>query len=137
MNGLRYWYIITKDLTFKKLFLLDGCGALLTAVLLSQVVANYEHLFGVSRHIVLVLAVVAGCIAIYSFSCRWLLTKNWKPYLTGVALVNSLYSLFTFGLIVNLYPTMTWLGIIYFVGEVLVILSLVMMEFQLIRTKPK
>lgn len=55
--------------TINKLFLIDGIGALITALLLSQVLARYESVFGMPASLLYVLAGVAACFAVYSLTC--------------------------------------------------------------------
>lgn len=119
-----------KNLSYKQLFLIDGLGAVLTAVLLSQVLARFETTFGMSRDICHFLAGMAGSFAVYSLSCHCLLRENWKPYLKGIAVANTMYCLVTLGLVIYLFASLTWLGILYFLGEILVVLGLAAVEFS-------
>ena len=119
------------NMDFRQLFLIDGIGAMVTAVLLSQVLARFESVFGMPSTILYALASLAVGFAVYSFTCYWLLKKNWKPYLKGIAIANMIYSLTTLGLIVYLNESVTYLGLIYFIGEIIIILFLASWEFKL------
>lgn len=119
------------NMDFRQLFLIDGIGAMVTAVLLSQVLARFESVFGMPSTILYALASLAVGFAVYSFTCYWLLKKNWKPYLKGIAIANMIYSLTTLGLIVYLNESLTYLGLIYFIGEIIIILFLASWEFKL------
>ncbi len=61
------------SLTAKQVFLIDGIGAMLTAVLLSQVMAKYESLFGMPLKILYLLAAIALLYSLYSPGCYFLL----------------------------------------------------------------
>jgi hypothetical protein len=115
--------------TAKQLFLADGLGAILTATLLSQVLARWPSLFGVPASVLYVLAGIAACFALYSLSCYFMLRERHGFYLRIIATANTLYCLATLGLMVSL-PGISWLGIAYFIGEIIVILLLVNVEFR-------
>jgi len=118
------------NLSFKQLFLVDGLGAVVTALLLSQVLARWEPLFGMPKSVLFVLAGIAGCFAVYSLLCHFLVEKNWRPYLRGIAIANTLYCCLTLGLVVYRYEALTWLGIAYFLGEIMLVLFLVTVEVK-------
>jgi hypothetical protein len=118
----------------KQLFLVDGLGAILTATLLSQVLVRWQALFGVPASVLYVLAGLAACFALYSLSCYFLLRKRHAFYLRVIAAANAIYCLATLGLMVSL-PTISWLGIAYFIGEIIVILLLVNLEFRTVHKR--
>lgn len=118
------------NLDLKKLFLIDGLGALVTALLLSQVLARFESVFGMPREILWVLAGIAGCFAVYSFLCHLFIEENGQPYLKGIAVANTVYCITTLGLVIYLNESLTYLGIAYFIGEIFIILILVRLEFN-------
>lgn len=112
------------------MFLIDGLGAIVTAILLSQVLARFETVFGMPRDILWVLAGAAGCFAVYSISCHLFLKKNGKPFLQGIAIANLIYCLTTLVLVIYLRESLTYLGLAYFIGEMIIILILVRWEFS-------
>ena len=117
----------------KRLFLIDGLGALTTALLLSQVLARFDSLFGMPRPILFLLSGIAFIFAIYSMSCHLLLKKNFTPFLAGIATANVLYCILTSGLVIYYFPALTGLDVAYFVGEIIIILLLVAAEYRSIR----
>lgn len=121
---------MVQNLTPRQLFLIDGIGAIVTALLLSQVLARWQPLFGMPREILYVLAAIAGGFAVYSLLCHLRLTDRWKPYLRAIAIANTLYCLVTLGLVVYLRASLTWLGIAYFIGEIAVVMTLVSVEMR-------
>ena len=115
--------------TIRQIFLLDAFGALVTATLLSQVLARMEPVFGMPRDLLFLLAGVATCFAIYSLMC-WLFVGNkWRHFLRAIAIANTVYCLITLALVVLLYEQLTWLGIAYFIGEIVLVMLLVSVEF--------
>jgi hypothetical protein len=124
--------------TFKtnpqKLFLFDGAGAILTASLLTFVLAPNESFFGMPSYIVYVLAAVSCMLIIYSFGCYIIQPKNPKPFIQLLSLFNSLYSLTTFILLLKLYNQLTVWGLLYFGGELIVLALLIYIEIQVSRS---
>lgn len=119
-----------KNLNHKKLFLLDGLGATLTALLLSQVLGRYESLFGMPREILFTLAGIACSFAVYSLLCYLFLNQNWQPFLKGIAIANTSYCVITLCLLVYQNDSLTFWGFAYFSGEIIVILILARAEFK-------
>ena len=115
----------------KDFFFVDGIGAWLSAFLLSMVLANFIPVFGMPLHILTVLALIAGFFAFYSFGCYFFLKHNWRPFLKGIAIANLLYCCFTIGLVLYHYAKLTFLGVAYFLAEILVISVLIFIEFKL------
>ena len=62
--------------TIKKVFLLDGVGAIITGLMLSQVLARFVPLFGMPANLLFILSGLAFCFALYSLSCYLLVVEN-------------------------------------------------------------
>lgn len=123
-----------QKLSYDNIFLIDGIGALLTATLLSQVLARWVPVFGMPQAILYVLAGLAGGFAVYSLACHFWLQPRRAAFLKGIALANTLYCVLTLGLVICLSGTLTPLGIVYFLGEIMVVMGLVSLEAQLIKS---
>lgn len=113
----------------KKLFLLDSLGALLTAFLLGVVLVQFEPIFGMPAKTLYVLSFIACLFAIYSFFCYWRIPANWRPYLRAIAIANLIYCCITFTLIFYCYQELTTLGVLYFLGEIIIIIALSSFEW--------
>src|SRR5688572_29270336 len=98
----------------KRLFLIDGLGALATASLLSFFLARLEHIFGMPQTISYFLSSVAAIYSIYSLCCYFLIRQDRKPFLQIIATANILYSIATIILMQYYYSRLTWLGLTYF-----------------------
>lgn len=122
---------MSKSISFQNIFLIDALGALTTTILLSQVLARFESVFGMPREILYLLALIAALFAIYSFWCHWRTKVNRIPYLKGIALANTLYCILTLGLVIHLHHSLTWLGTAYFIGEIIIVMGLVLVEIKL------
>jgi hypothetical protein len=114
----------------KKLLLFDGFGAMLSALLLGMVLVRWQHLIGMPVQVLHILAAVAGLFACYSFASYFLSNDNWKPYLRGIAWANIIYCVCTLGLAFCFRSVLTQAGWLYFIGEVIVVSSLAIIELR-------
>lgn len=114
----------------KSLFLIDGLGALFTAFLAGVILRMFEDDFGMPQKYLIILLTLACIFAVYSMSCYFFVGKNWRTYLKIIAVANLMYSLLTAVLVMLLYQQLTILGVIYFMGEILIIIGLVYIELS-------
>ena len=113
----------------KKLFLIDSLGAVLTAFFLGVFLVRFEDSFGMPKTILYFLSSIACIYAIYSICCYFLLANIWGPYLMkGIIIANLVYCCLTIVLVFYFYQKLTMLGLIYFVLELMVIISLIIIE---------
>ncbi|RYF80022.1 MAG: hypothetical protein EOO03_17680 [Chitinophagaceae bacterium] len=108
--------------------MLDALGALMTAFVLSTILARFNSYFGMPSHVLYLLVVVACVFMFYSIGCYLWLKRNYRPYLLLIAFANLLYCAFTIGSVGFFYKKITVLGFIYFLLESLVIIGLVLVE---------
>ena len=116
----------------KRLFLIDGLGAFLTAFMLGVVLANFESSFGMPLKTLYFLTFLAGIFCFYSFCCYFFVSDNWRPFLKVIAVANTLYCCITLGLVFYYYQNLTLLGVVYFFGEIGVVMGLVVVELRVI-----
>ncbi|PJZ83245.1 hypothetical protein [Leptospira harrisiae] len=115
----------------KYIFLIDGLGAILSGVLLSLVLPLYIDYLGMPIDTLYILSILPFVYAVYSLLCCVLNPFQWKFYLRVIALANFLYCAFTmFYLLMNLDQT-TIVCEIYFVLEMMVVVSLASFEWKL------
>jgi uncharacterized membrane protein YuzA (DUF378 family) len=114
----------------RKLFLIDSLGALVSAIMLGAVLTQFEETFGVPQRILYLLAGIAGLFSIYSFVCFLSNGTNCKPRLKIIAIANLLYCMLTAGLIFSMYDKITGMALIYFLGEISIIISLAVIELK-------
>lgn len=135
-HTLRYIAISKESMnySFKQLFLIDGIGALVTVVMLSQVLARYEPLFGMPKGVLYVLSGIAFCFAAYSLTCHFLISTHFKIFLKVILSANVVYTFLTIGLVIFYFRTLTWLGLAYFTVELIVIYILVLAEYRKVKT---
>jgi len=114
----------------KRLFLVDGTGALVSAVMIGGVLASYPEVVGMPRSVLFFLACLAAMFAVYSFSCYLWAGTRWRSFLRVIAMVNTAYCVLTFGLMCTDYRALQLTGVVYFVLEIVVILLLVKIELE-------
>lgn len=112
----------------KKVFLIDALGALISLFSFWCILYPLETYFGIPTSVLLVLSIIAIFLFLYSFSCYKLIKKHWKPYLKIIIILNSLYILFSIGLIFYHFKQLTFLGVSYFVIEITVIIVVLFVE---------
>jgi hypothetical protein len=118
----------------KRIFLVDGIGALVTAVLLSMVLMPFESFFGMPKSILFVLATMAFVFALYSILCFLFLQRNLKFFLKIILFANLTYCFISIGLVFYFFESLTHFGIAYFLGEILIIAVLIYFENKKIRS---
>lgn len=121
----------------KNIFLLDSFGALLTTVLLYFILRNFNDFFGLSKDVFECLSLIALIFFIYSSSCYFLVGQNWKSFLKIISIFNILYCVLTLGIIIYYYQSISVFGIIYFLGEIIVIAGIVFLEIKTIKQQLK
>lgn len=114
----------------KKLLLIDSLGALLSAFLLGVVLVKFESSFGMPLKVLYWLSIIACVFAVYSLMSYLIIKNNRKLYLKIIAFANLTYCCLTIGLVLFFSDELTNLGLIYFLSEVAVILTLVIIELK-------
>ncbi|HAS38946.1 MAG TPA: hypothetical protein DCS93_00635 [Microscillaceae bacterium] len=118
----------------KKLFLIDGLGAFLTAFTTGVILANLEAHIGMPKNVLYPLAVIACFFAVYSFWNHLQMVPNWPMFMNIIAIANLVYCSLTLGLAIYHRATVTSLGFAYFGLEVVVVVSLAIFELKTART---
>ncbi len=120
-----------RHIPIKNVFLIDSLGALITASLLIQLLARFYEIFGIPEPTLYLLAYIAIGFSLYSFICHILKPKKWKIYLKIIALANLLYCVLTMSLIGYHHTSITVIGVLYFLGEIVIVTGLSFREFEL------
>lgn len=114
----------------KQLFGIDASGAFITVVLLVTVLINPGLYLGLPDRILLFLLGISASIFGYSLLCCLTVIKKQQLFLVVTGIVNLLYCLLTFGLIIGYYSEMTILGMLYFCFEIIIIFFLACIELK-------
>ncbi|ULQ51769.1 hypothetical protein [Flavihumibacter fluvii] len=121
----------------KRIFLIDGIGALLTAFLLLAILRTFNEYFGMPLNALDFLSVIALIFSVYSFCCFFLIKNNWRLFLQVIIIANLLYCFLTAGLVIFYYPQLTILAVIYFLLEIVVVFCLVFFEINVLIENPR
>ncbi len=113
-----------------KLFLIDGLGALLSGTLYIGLLANFQSFFGMPLREIYILTVLAAIYAVYSFSCYFLKVDRWPIFLKAIAIANLLHCCLTIGLIIYFKEVITIWGVLYFIGELIIVVPLALFEWR-------
>ena len=114
----------------RTLFLIDGVGALLSAFMLGILLPSFERIFGMPAPVLYLLAGMALVFALYSFTCYRRFGQHWRPFLKGIAIINLSYCALTLVLSFYHYTSLTLLGWIYFIVEIIIVVSLAFIELK-------
>lgn len=112
----------------RTLFLIDGLGALLSLVLLLTVMTFYPSALGVPQDALVLFAIVAAALSLYSLSCSSLVRSNHRPFMTALAAANSTYCMMTLGALIHHRDQVTTFGYFFFCIELAIIAGLVSLE---------
>lgn len=121
-------------MTPRTLFLLDGIGALVTALLVGVVLPMFGEYFAMPRPVLRALALMAVVLAAYSLTCAAARPKRWPRYLRAVAFANATYCVVTAGCLFYFRAHLAMGDWFYFVGECAVLWALVTLELRVART---
>ena len=118
------------DQFIKKLLLIDGLGALLSAFLLGIVLVQLESYFGIPKSTLYVLAIIPCVFAIYDFYCYfWIRDKHWMC-LRIIAIANILYACLSLVLAFTHFEVITMYGWVYIIVEIIIVVSLALYELK-------
>lgn len=114
----------------KKLFLIDGVGALLSVFLLGIVLPYFNSYIGMPKQFLYFLSGLAIVLFAFDITCYYMVNKKWKFYLRVLALFNLAYSIFSLCLVIFHFEKLTKLGVLYFLLEIMILLLLAKFEFN-------
>lgn len=118
------------ELNPQKLFLIDGVGAILSAFLVGVVLTKFERIFGIPPETLYFLAVIPLFFALYDLYGYQSKNQKIGLLLKGIATLNLIYCLISIGLIIHHFDTITVLGWIYILIEIIIVLILAIIEFK-------
>jgi hypothetical protein len=91
---------------------------------------RFEFLFGIPPKLLYILTGVAILLAVYSLLCAFLAPRDWRPYLRGIAALNLTYCGLTALLLSYWRHQITVPGLLYFSGELLIVVVLAAAELK-------
>ncbi|MEM1000262.1 MAG: hypothetical protein AAGN35_24630 [Bacteroidota bacterium] len=114
----------------RNLFLLDGLGALLSAVLLGWGLPAFPEIIGMPRGTLYVMALVPGLFAVYDLALYLRNRAPWGQFVRIIARANWAYCVFSLVLIAVHFEELTVWGMGYFVGEIALVGGLAVVEWR-------
>lgn len=103
---------------------------MLSAFLLGVVLVELEGIFGIPRPTLYFLALLPCLFAMYDFYCYQKQEGNIGACLIGIAFLNITYCFLSLGLAIYHYHEISYLGWIYILLEIMVVLLLSMLEIH-------
>lgn len=119
------------DMLKKNIFLIDGIGAVITALMLAFVLPRFG--IGLPSPILEALAIVAAFFGLYSLGC-FLAKATRLVWLTLIIAANTIYCAVTAVVVVLFFGQLNIFGVLYFSGEILVIMILVVFEIKVLKS---
>lgn len=119
--------------TPRRVFLVDGLGALCTAFCIWLLMSWLTEQVGLPVEVMRILFRVALIFAAYSLACHFIQPAARRPWLALIMTANLLYAFATVLLLWTHRSGMQPLGWVYFMGEILVIVILLRWEWQVLR----
>jgi hypothetical protein len=114
----------------KKLFIIDGFGALISAFLLGVILVRYESVFGLPISTLYFLAFWPCLFVFYDLYCYFRIENKTGFFLKGIAFANITYCILSIATAFYHSTTITHVGWIYIVLEIIVVLILVKIELK-------
>jgi len=114
----------------KRLFLIDGVGAALSAFTLGVVLVKLEKFFGIPPSTLYILAAIPIFFTAYDFYCYKKANDKLGVFLKGIAIMNLLYCCLSIAFALYHHQVITLFGWIYILVEVAIIVALVIFELR-------
>jgi hypothetical protein len=121
----------------KKLFLVDGFGAVLSIIMLVFVLVKFETAFGIPKSTLYFLASLPLLFAIYDFYCYFNSKINITTFLFIIGFVNISYCFLSVILALYHVQIVTYLGWTYILLEILVVGFLAIIELKVAKNQTK
>lgn len=110
---------------------LDAIGAFVTALLLLVILRKFNIPFGIPTAPLWLLSLLAVSIGLYSAVCSVAFARRVpKQVIFSIALFNFLYCIISLTTVIYLHESISLLGVSYFSIEILVISTLVYIEYK-------
>ena len=121
----------------KKLLLIDFYGAILSVFLLGVIFVRFEKYVGIPSETLYLLVLFPTMFAIYDLLSYLQSYYKQSLLLKGIAFLNLTYCCLSIGVAFNHYATLTTLGWIYILIEILIIIILATWELYISRYDSK
>lgn len=114
----------------KRIFIIDGIGALLSAILLGIVLVRLEIYFGIPKATLFILALFPCLFAVYDLYSYCIVKNKINLYLKGIAGINTAYCFISIALTMQHSEKITLLGWMYLLIEITIVCTLAYIEWN-------
>lgn len=121
-----------KKLNSKTLFLIDGVGGYVTALMIGFILPQLPEHFALPKEILLILAFIGFVYGTYSLLCSYFVKEKFHPWLKIIIFANLLYCVVTAIVVVMFFDRLSVIGVTYFLAEIAIILGLVSIEYKVL-----
>lgn len=121
----------------KKLLIIDGVGAIISAFLLGVVLVIFENIFGIPKQTLYILASLPVLFAIYDLYAFKQENNKIYMFIKNIALLNILYCFISIGFAFYHIETIKFFGWIYIIVEIFIVAILASIELKISRFKIK
>jgi hypothetical protein len=115
----------------RRVFLFDGIGAFISALMLGVVLVRFSEIIGLDVSTLILLASFPCIFALYDFLCYFFVNKSYSRFIIIIAISNLLYCVLSIGLAFYHVETITLIGWTYIIIEVIIVLVISIMEYQI------
>lgn len=117
----------------RTIFLLDGVGALISALSLGVILPAFQEWIGMPHKVLYQLASLATIFAFYSLTRYKFADLSNPNWLRGIIALNLSYCALSLTLVVTHFESLTALGLTYFILEKVIVLAIVGLEWKILR----
>ena len=120
------------NLDKRKIFLLDGIGALVSASFTGLVLPLFSQWIGLPLWSLYCLAMFPVSYGVYSLCCYWFINEIRPSLLKAIIIANLFYCVLS-GAVILFFPSLTILGSLLLTAEILIVLGVVAIEIIVYR----
>lgn len=117
-------------LSSRQLFLIDGIGAVVSAIMLGVVLVGWNHWVGMPVQALYVLAAIPIGFAAYDFYCYLRVAEPQSNFLKVIAGLNLAYCGISIAFLFQHWSSLTWLGWAYFLIELVIVIVLASIQLR-------
>ena len=117
----------------KNIFLIDGLGALVSVFFLGVVLPALDGVIGMPIHILYLLAVAPALFLGFDMYCFFYVRRANEKCLLAIIGANAIYCLVSTGVLIQHLDSLTGWGLLYFLGEILILIAMIFYEARVFR----
>lgn len=116
--------------TPRRLFLVDGLGAIVSSFMLAVVLVKFQRFFGIPVPILYFLAIIPCILALYDSLCFFFAKVKVALYLRILAMMNITYCMLSMLLAFRHQASLSGLGWTYLIVETALVLGVAWLEWE-------